>query len=117
MPTSVPIDGSSPVLALVETGVGSVSDPKMGFGLPRYAWVEGISDEEAGAKSVDTSPGVAICSDGEIAEDSVRVSAGISVADIPQADVPTSIAINGNANIRDIRGVFSPVRVKLMCRV
>tara|TARA_B110000014_G_C20028721_1_gene534143 strand:+ start:171 stop:512 length:342 start_codon:yes stop_codon:yes gene_type:complete len=113
LPTSVPIDGSSTTLALVEAGVESALDSKMGFGLPTYAWVEGISGEEAGAKSVDTSPGVAIGSDGTVAEDSV----GASVADIPQADIPTSIAINGNANIRDIRGVFSPVRMKLMCRV
>ena len=85
----------------------------MGFALPTYAWVEGISGEEAGAKSVDTSPGVTIGSDGTVAEDSV----GVSVTDIPQADIPTSIAINGNANIRDIRWVFSAVSMKLMCRV
>ena len=113
MPTSVPIDGSFTTLAWVEAGVELELGPKMRFGLSTYAWAEGISGEEAGVKSVDTSPGFAICSDGTVAEDSV----GASVADIPQADIPTSIAINGNANIRDIRGVFSPVRMKLMCRV
>lgn len=85
----------------------------MGFGLSTYAWAEGISGEEAGVKSVDTSPGVSICSDGTVAEDSV----GVSIADIPQADIPTSIVINGNANIRDIREVFSAVEMKLVCRV
>ena len=117
MPTSVPIDGSFTTLAWVEAGVELELGPKMRFGLSTYAWVEGISGEEARAKSVDTSPGVAICSDGTIAEDSVGVSAGISVADIPQADIPTSIAINGNANIRDIRGIFSAVEMEFMCRV
>jgi len=101
LPTSVPIDGSSTTLALVEAGFELALDPKMGLGLSTYAWVEGISGEEAGVKSVDTSPGAAIGSDGRVAEDSV----GVSVADIPQADIPTSIAINGKANIRDIRGV------------
>jgi hypothetical protein len=85
----------------------------MGFGLSTYAWAAGISVEGAGTKSVDTSPGVAIGSDGTVAEDSV----GVSVADIPQADIPTSIAINGNANIRDIRGILSAVEMKLMCSV
>ena len=113
MPTLVPIDGSSTTLALVEAGVESVLDPKMGFGLSTYVWAAGISGEGAGAKSVDTSPGVGIGSDGTVVGDSV----GVSVLDIPQADIPTRIAINGNANIRDIRGIFSAVEMEFMCRV
>ena len=113
MPICVPIDGSSTTLAFVEAGVESVSGPNMGFGLSTYAWVAGISGEEVEAKNVGTFPGVAIGSDETVAEDSV----GVSVADIPQADIPTSIAINGNANIRYIRGIFSAVEMKLMCRV
>ena len=133
MPTSVPIGGRSGITAAgVLAGAEWVLDFNLGFRFSVYSWVvitwgdevfEGVDNAPrigtgsyacvSGKAGEGVSPGPPAVANESIVEDPLGDVAGVSVAYVPQANDPATIAISGSANISDISGSFSAVMTEL----